>query len=210
MPKRTRTHPRTHTHKHPLFQSVVLAYTPSEPSFVWLWVAECGARSLAACQGTRQLSPQTHPVLGGKRRWGRRPCFWGNLEFATFSWVTIHSRSNSRLADVMLFSPSLCLRHPLSHSFLLSLYFLSFQLWEVGAPKGFSECVCFRWILSVLFMLACVCVCFGLKDVCLQFDLFYLMQARWYSLKIFFPWANIKKNVCKEKKHQQTKKNNIF
>lgn len=105
---RTRTH-HIHTFIVCCFDIHTDVHTVSEPSFVWLWVAECGAHSLATCQGTRQLSPQTHPVLGGKRRWGRRPCFWGNLEFATFSWVTIHSRSNSRLADVMFFSLSLSL-----------------------------------------------------------------------------------------------------
>ena len=141
---------------------------------MWLRVAECGARSLAACQGTRQLSPQTHPVLGGKRRWGRRPCFWGNLEFATFSWVTIHSRSNSRLADVMFssLSPSLSPSLSLSISLFLCLTLSCFpctsyhsQLWEVGAPKGFSRCVCvlggFRVDSECVFMLArsCVCVC---------------------------------------------------
>ena len=30
-------------------------------------MAECGARSLAACQGIRQLSPQMLAVLGGEK-----------------------------------------------------------------------------------------------------------------------------------------------
>lgn len=70
-----------------------------------------------------------------------------------------------------------------------------------GRFRARCLCLCSR---------VCVCVHFGLKGVCLQFDLFYLMQARWYSLKIYFFPQQIKKNVCKEreKKHNNKQKKN--
>lgn len=154
------------------FQFVVSPYTLTYAhwgSFVWLWVAECGARSLTACQGTRQLSPQTHPVLRGKRQWGKRPCFWGNLEFATFSWVTIHSRSNSRLANVMFFSisPSLPLS-PFLFFLCLTLFCSPCSSYHSNFEKLdllkalVSVCSVWFWVdFERLFMIAClrVCVC---------------------------------------------------
>lgn len=119
--KRHTGHTKAHiyTHSETLSCSLLFSYkhrnTRRAKLFVCLWVAEWGALSVAACQGTRQLSPQMHPVLRGKVRWRRHPCFWGKLEFATLSWVTIHSRFNSRLTDVMF---------SLSYSFTLSLSFL--------------------------------------------------------------------------------------
>lgn len=93
-------------------------------------------------------------------------------------------------------------------------------------------CVCvlggFEWILSVLLLCACVhacvqvCVCvsecvsirvyFTLKGVWLQFDLFYLMQARCYSLKIcsVFSLSQSKFKKSQQRKKHNNNKNNIF
>lgn len=39
--------------------------------------------------------------------------------------------------------------------------------------------MCVFWVDFECVVCVSVCACLGLKGVCLQFDLFYLMQARW-------------------------------
>lgn len=210
----THTHTCAHKHTHTLFQSVVFAiHTLSEPSFVWLRVAECGARSLAACQGTRQLSPQTHPVLEGKRRWGRRPCFWGNLEFATFSWVTIHSRSNSRLAYVMFFFSL-----SLSFFFCLTLFFSPCTSYHSNFEKlellKALVNVCVFTVCLYLLTQVCVWVCVLCIKECMVTVWSFLSNVGKVVLPkdlycFFFPQANLR-NVCTRKKHNNKKRKTTF
>lgn len=163
-----------HKHTHALSQSVVFAETLAYMHCERAWaLCDCELLSVALvpslhAKGLVNYLPKRTESSGGKRRWGRRPCFWGNLEFATFTWVTIHSRSNSRLADVMFFFSS----------FLPSFFFLSLCLNHSGSPctshhfnyeklellKALvSACVCvFLVVTSEFWLRVCVCVCVAL------------------------------------------------
>lgn len=169
MPKRTRTHPRTHTRTH--------IDTLSSSQLFWhthrVSRALCGCESLSVvlvlslhARGLVNYLPKRTQSSGGKRRWGRRPCFWGNLEFATFSWVTIHSRSNSRLADVMLSPPSLSISVILCLTLFCSpctSYHSNFEKLEL-LKALVNVCVLGGFWVCCLCSHAHVCVCVRVWD----------------------------------------------